>query len=34
VSFRAVVLDWRGTLVTTPTEQEWVAEALRRLDRD
>ena len=33
VSFRAVIFDWRGTLVTTLTEREWVLEALRRLGR-
>jgi FMN phosphatase YigB (HAD superfamily) len=28
-----VLFDWRGTLVTTLTEEEWVRESLRRLDR-
>jgi FMN phosphatase YigB (HAD superfamily) len=32
-SIRAVLFDWRGTLVTTLTEQQWVQESLRRLDR-
>ncbi|GAA1269540.1 HAD family hydrolase [Saccharothrix xinjiangensis] len=31
---RAVVFDWRGTLVVTPTFTGWVAEALRRIGRD
>lgn len=31
---RAVVFDWRGTLVTTPSPQEWVGAALRRAGRD
>ncbi|MBN6036555.1 HAD family hydrolase [Amycolatopsis sp. 195334CR] len=31
---RAVVFDWRGTLVTGLGGKEWVAEALRRLGRD
>jgi FMN phosphatase YigB (HAD superfamily) len=31
--FDAVLFDWRGTLVTTPTHTEWVAEALRRIGR-
>jgi FMN phosphatase YigB (HAD superfamily) len=30
MAFRAVLFDWRGTLVTTLTEEEWVREALRR----
>lgn len=29
-----VIFDWRGTLVTTLTPRQWVAEALRRLGRD
>lgn len=33
MGFRAVLLDWRGTLVVTGTEQDWVAEALRRAGR-
>jgi len=33
-TFRAVLFDWRGTLVTTLSEQEWVGEALARLGRD
>ena len=33
VGFRAVLFDWRGTLATTLTEDEWVREALRRLGR-
>ena len=32
--FRAVLLDWRGTLVTTLDEEAWATEALRRLGRD
>lgn len=31
---RAVIFDWRGTLVLTPTFRGWVTEALRRLGRD
>lgn len=31
---RAVVFDWRGTLVTTLDASGWVREALRRIDRD
>jgi FMN phosphatase YigB (HAD superfamily) len=34
VTFRAVLFDWRGTLVTTLDEDTWAAEALRRLRRD
>src|SRR3954454_12886281 len=34
VTFRAVLFDWRGTLVTTLDEDAWAAEALRRLGRD
>ncbi|GGP50975.1 HAD family hydrolase [Saccharothrix coeruleofusca] len=30
---QAVIFDWRGTLVTTPTFGGWVREALRRLGR-
>ncbi len=33
MGFRAVVLDWRGTLATTLSEEQWVTEALRRLGR-
>lgn len=32
-SFRAVLFDWRGTLGTTSTLDEWIREALRRLGR-
>jgi len=32
--FRAVIFDWRGTLVTTLTEHAWVQAALARLHRD
>ncbi len=32
-NFQAVLFDWRGTLVTTSTLQEWIREALRRLGR-
>jgi FMN phosphatase YigB (HAD superfamily) len=31
---RAVIFDWRGTLVVTPTFRGWVSEALRRIGRD
>ena len=31
--FDAVLFDWRGTLVTTPTYAEWVGEAMRRIGR-
>lgn len=31
---RAVIFDWRGTLVLTPTFRGGVAEALRRIGRD
>lgn len=31
---RAVIFDWRGTLVLAPTFRGWVAEALRRIGRD
>jgi len=34
MSFRAVLFDWRGTLVTTLDEEAWATEALRRLGRD
>jgi len=34
VTLRAVLLDWRGTLVTTLTEEDRVREALTRLGRD
>jgi FMN phosphatase YigB (HAD superfamily) len=34
MTFRAVLFDWRGTLVTTLDEQAWATEALRRLGRD
>ncbi len=33
MAFRAVLFDWRGTLATTLTEDQWVREALRRLGR-
>ncbi len=33
MSFGAVLFDWRGTLVTTLSEEAWVREALRRLRR-
>ncbi len=32
--FRAVIFDWRGTLVTTLTDHAWVQAALVRLHRD
>ncbi|WP_238412312.1 HAD family hydrolase [Saccharothrix deserti] len=31
---RAVIFDWRGTLVLTPTFTGWIEEALRRIGRD
>ena len=34
MTFSAVIFDWRGTLVTTPSDQEWVREALRLVGRD
>jgi HAD superfamily hydrolase (TIGR01549 family) len=34
VSLAAVLFDWRGTLVTTLSEEQWVREALTRLGRD
>jgi FMN phosphatase YigB (HAD superfamily) len=33
MAFRAVLFDWRGTLATTLTEDEWAREALRRAGR-
>ncbi len=33
MGFRAVLFDWRGTLATTLTEDQWIREALRRLGR-
>jgi FMN phosphatase YigB (HAD superfamily) len=33
VAFRAVLFDWRGTLVVSPTFEAWAGEALRRLGR-
>jgi FMN phosphatase YigB (HAD superfamily) len=33
MTLRAVLFDWRGTLVTTLDEEAWAAEALRRLGR-
>lgn len=33
MTFRGVLLDWRGTLVVSPTVENWVSEALRRLGR-
>jgi FMN phosphatase YigB (HAD superfamily) len=33
-NLRAVVFDWRGTLVAAPTYEQWVGTALRSLDRD
>jgi len=32
--FRAVIFDWRGTLVTTLTDHAWVQAALVRVHRD
>ena len=34
VSFRAVILDWRGTLATTLTDEAWARAALTRLRRN
>jgi len=34
MTVRAVLFDWRGTLVRTLTDEEWVREALTRLGRD
>ncbi|OOC53715.1 MULTISPECIES: HAD family hydrolase [Nocardiopsis] len=31
--FKAVLVDWRGTLAVTLTEEQWIATALNRLDR-
>lgn len=33
VGFRAVLLDWRGTLAVTLSEEQWVERALARLGR-
>jgi hypothetical protein len=33
VATRAVIFDWRGTLATTLSGDEWVREALRSLGR-
>ena len=33
MTFRAVIFDWRGTLVTTLSKHEWVLEALKLLGR-
>ena len=33
MEFRGVLFDWRGTLAVSPTDEEWAAAALRRLDR-
>jgi len=34
VNFRAVIFDWRGTLVSSLSEREWVQEALKLLGRE
>jgi HAD superfamily hydrolase (TIGR01509 family) len=34
MTLRAVLFDWRGTLVTTLDEEAWATEALRLLGRD
>lgn len=34
MGFRAVLFDWRGTLVTTQSQHEWVVDGLARVDRD
>jgi hypothetical protein len=31
MNFRAILLDWRGTLALTPSEPQWIQEGLRRL---
>lgn len=33
MTIRAVIFDWRGTLVTTLTEHEWIREALTTVGR-
>jgi FMN phosphatase YigB (HAD superfamily) len=33
MAFRAVLFDWRGTLVVAPTFEQWAGESLRRLGR-
>jgi HAD superfamily hydrolase (TIGR01509 family) len=33
-NFKAVIFDWRGTLVFTPSELEWAQSGLRRAGRD
>jgi FMN phosphatase YigB (HAD superfamily) len=33
MGLRGVLFDWRGTLAVSPSVEEWVAEALRRLGR-
>jgi len=33
MSFRAVIFDWRGTLVTTPSESAWIHRSLSLLGR-
>ena len=33
MTFRAVIFDWRGTLVSSLSERQWVQEALLRLGR-
>lgn len=34
MTFRAVIFDWRGTLVSSLSEREWVLEALSLLSRE
>jgi FMN phosphatase YigB (HAD superfamily) len=34
VTFSAVIFDWRGTLVTTLSRQQWAEEGLRRAGRE
>ncbi|MGV8966854.1 MAG: HAD family hydrolase [Cellulomonas sp.] len=34
MTFRAVILDWRGTLVTTLSDEDWVREALLLVGRE
>jgi hypothetical protein len=33
-NFKAVMFDWRGTLVFTPSELEWAQSGLQRAGRD
>jgi HAD superfamily hydrolase (TIGR01549 family) len=33
MAFRGVLFDWRGTLVVSPSTEEWATQALRRVGR-